>query len=127
MADVGRLSTRSQLMVIGRVGLGVACLAAPGVVVRLLGFPERSSTARVLARMLGVRDLAMGLVLVATASDPVAHRRAVRIAGLVDLGDVAAVTLGAVADPEMRGAAARNLPFAGGSALFCFLAARKQA
>lgn len=119
------LSTRSRLMVAGRLGLGAACVAAPGLVVRLLGFPDRSPTARTFARMLGVRDLAMGLVLLATAGDPQAHRRAVQIAGLVDLGDVAAIAAGAATDAGMRAAAVRNLPFAGGSALFCFLAARR--
>lgn len=119
------LSTRSRLMVAGRLGLGAACVAAPGLVVRLLGFPDRSPTARTFARMLGVRDLAMGLVLLATAGDPQAHRRAVQIAGLVDLGDVAAIAAGAATDGGMRAAAVRNLPFAGGSALFCFLAARR--
>ncbi len=125
MPEVPPLSTRSRLMVAGRLGLGAGCLAAPGLVVRVLGFPEASTTARTFARMLGVRDLAMALVLLATASDPRAHRRAVQIAGLVDVGDVVAISAGAVRDREMRAAALRNLPFAGGSALFCFLAARR--
>ena len=123
MPGVPHLTTQSQLMVAGRLGLAAGCLAAPDLVIRLLGFPERSSTARTFARMLGVRDLAVALVLVSTAGDSAAHKRAVQIAGLVDLGDVAAIALGA-ADPGMRSAAVRNLPFAGSSALFCFLAAR---
>ena len=118
------LTTRSQLMVAGRLGLAAGCLASPGLVVSLLGFPERSSTARTFARMLGVRDLAIALMLVSTAADSAAHKRAVQIAGLVDLGDVAAIALGAATDPALRPAAVRNLPFAGSSALFCFLAAR---
>ncbi|MEO5680492.1 MAG: DUF4267 domain-containing protein [Acidimicrobiales bacterium] len=118
------LSTRSQLMVAGRLGLGIACLAAPGLVVRLLGFPDRSGTASTFARMIGVRDLGVALFLLATAADPAAHRRAQQIAGLVDVGDVAAVALGAVGDSRLRTAAARNLPFAGTSAIFSFLAAR---
>lgn len=124
MPGVPHLTTRSQLMVAGRLGLAAGCLAAPDFVVRLLGFPERSSTARTFARMLGVRDVAVALVLVSTAADSAAHRKAVQIAGLVDLGDVAAIALGAAADPGLRTAAVRNLPFAGSSALFCFLAAR---
>jgi len=112
-------------MVAGRLGLAAACLAAPGLVLRLLGFPDRSSTARTLARMVGARDLATALFLVVTASDPNAHRRAIQIAGLVDVGDVAAVAIGAAHDPNLRVAAARNLPFAGTSALLCLLAARR--
>jgi hypothetical protein len=111
-------------MVAGRVGLAAGCFAAPDLILRGLGFPDHSSTARTFARMLGVRDLALALLLTATASDPAVHRRAVQVAGLVDLGDVASISLGAVRDPALRPAALRNLPFAGGSALFCFLAAR---
>ena len=71
-----------------------------------------------------MRDLAVALVLLSTAADPAVHKRAVRIAGLVDLGDVAAIALGAATDPTLRRAALRNLPLAGSSALFSFLTAR---
>ena len=118
------LPVRTKLMVLGRLGLAAGCFAAPDAVASVLGFPQRSSTVRTFARMLGVRDLAVGLVLVATASDPVIHRRAVQIAGLVDVGDAVCISIGAARDPAMRKAAIRNIPFAGGSALFCFLAAR---
>ena len=104
--------------------LSSGCLTSPDLVAGVLGFPDRSPTTRAFARMLGVRDLAVALVLVATASDDEVHRRAVQIAGLVDLGDVVSISIGAMADPRMRAAAVRNLPFAGGSALFCLLAAR---
>ena len=124
MLGVPPLSTPTKLMVLGRVGLAAGCFTAPDLVASALGFPDRSPTTRALARMLGVRDLAVALVLVATAGDPSLHRRAVQIAGLVDLGDAVSVSIGAVSDPAMRAAALRNLPFAGGSALFCFLAAR---
>jgi hypothetical protein len=119
-----RLSTRTKLMVLGRVGLAVGCFTSPDLVASVLGFPERSPTTRAFARMLGVRDLAVALMLVATASDDVLHKRAVQIAGLVDLGDVVSISVGAIVDPTMRKAALRNLPFAGGSALFCFIATR---
>lgn len=118
------LSTRTKLMVAGRLGLTAGCLTSPDLVAGVLGFPDRSPTTRAFVRMLGVRDLAVALVLVATACDPAMHKRAVQIAGLVDLGDCLAISVGAVRDPTMRSAAVRNLPFAGTSALFCFLAAR---
>ena len=111
-------------MVLGRLGLAAGCFTAPDLVAGTLGFPDRSPTTRALARMVGVRDLAVALALVATASDPSVHRRVIQIAGLVDLGDVLSVSVGASRDPAMRTAAVRNLPFAGGSALFSFLAAR---
>lgn len=119
------LSIPTQLMVAGRFGLGAACLLAPNLVGKALGFPHQSTTTRVFIRMLGVRDAAVGLVLLATASDRDAHRRALQIAGLVDVGDVASIALGGARDPALRGAALRNLPFAGGSALFSFWAARR--
>jgi len=112
------------MMVLGRVGLAAGCFASPDLTASVLGFPDRSPTTRAFARMLGVRDLAVALVLVATAADPAVHKRALQIAGLVDLGDVVAISLGAARDARMRSAALRNLPFAGGSALFSFLAAR---
>lgn len=111
-------------MVLGRLGLAAGCLTSPDLVAGVLAFPDRSPTTRAFARMLGVRDLAVALMLLATVSDDAVHRRAIQIAGLVDLGDVLAISAGAVRDPTMRSAAARNLPFAGGSALFCFVAAR---
>jgi hypothetical protein len=111
-------------MVLGRVGLAAGSLAAPDLVAGGLGFPDRSPTTRALARMVGVRDLAVALVLVATASDPVMQKRALQIAALVDVGDVLSVSIGAVKDPAMRKAAVRNLPFAGCSTVFSLLAAR---
>lgn len=119
-----RLSTRTQLMVLGRIGLAVSCFVSPDLVAGVLGFPQRSPTTRAFSRMLGVRDLAVALMLLATASDDAVHKRAVQIAGLVDLGDVVSISIGAAVDPTMRKAALRNLPLAGGSALFCLLAAR---
>lgn len=124
MPTMAALTVRAQLMMAGRFGLGAACLAAPNLVGKALGFPHQSTSTRVFIRMLGVRDAAVGLVLLATAADRDAHRRAIQIAGLVDLGDVASIALGALRDPAMRTAALRNLPFAGGSALFSFWAAR---
>jgi len=112
------------MMVLGRLALAGACMAAPDVVVGLLGFPERSSTTRTFARMVGGRDLAVALAIVATGAERTAHRRTLQIAALVDLGDVACISIAAARDPAMRAAAIRNLPFAGGSAAFSFLAAR---
>ena len=121
---MNHLPAPTQLMVLGRLGLAAACLTSPDLVAGVLGFPDRSPTTRAFARMLGVRDLAVALMLVATVSDGAMHKRAIQIAGVVDLGDVLAISAGALRDPTMRPAALRNLPFAGGSALFCFLAAR---
>ena len=121
------LSTRSRLMVLGRLGLAVGCFTSPDLVAAVLGFPDRSPTTRAFARMIGVRDLAVALLLLATASDPAVHRRALQIACLVDVGDVLSVSVGAIRDPAMRDAALRNLAFAGSSAAFSLLAARSVA
>jgi len=123
-APVTGLSTRTKMMVLGRVGLAAACLAAPDRLIGMLGFPGRSTNIRTFTRMLGVRDLAVALVLLASPSDRSAQRRAIQIALVVDVGDVLCIALGAAQDPAMRAAAIRNLPLAGSSALFSYLAAR---
>ena len=80
-------------------------------------------TARTFARMLGVRDLALGLAIAATAHDAEAHRRTLQIAGLVDVGDVLSIAVAGARPGPMRAALLRNLPFAGGSAVASFVTA----
>jgi hypothetical protein len=69
----------AQLLAMARAGIGVAMLAAPGLVAGTwVGFTEgRSPSGRTLARALGARELALGLGLkrastagVACASGP---------------------------------------------------------
>jgi len=124
MARVTRTPARGQLMALGRFGLAAACFTTPDLLIGVLGFPGRSPTIRTFTRMLGVRDLAVALVLLAGGADRSAYRRAVQVALVVDIGDVLCISLAAARDPAMRSAAARNLPLAGGSALFSILALR---
>jgi hypothetical protein len=119
----GPTATKVQAMAGGRFVLGALCLLAPTLVLKLLGFPERSTTAKTFARMLGVRDLAVGLVILATREDAAIHRKALQAAALVDLGDLAAISLAGLRDPALRRAALLNLPFAGGSAAATLLVA----
>ena len=119
----GSTDQKVRAMAGGRFVLGALCLLAPTLVLRLLGFPERSTTAKTFARMLGVRDVAVGLLILATRDGGGTHKRALQVAGLVDVGDLAAITLAGLRDPALRKAAARNVPFAGGSALTSFLVA----
>ena len=68
-----------QLIGAGRIGIGIVALLATGPALRLLGFREPSAEARVLARMAGGRDLALGVLTLAAAGD----RRALRAAALL--------------------------------------------
>lgn len=121
---MARLSTPAQMMVAGRLGLAAACFVAPDLLVGVLGYPERSSALRNFTRMLGVRDLAVALMLLVAPSDRLVQRRAMQVALVVDVGDALCISLAAAKDPAMRPAAVRNVPLASASALFSYLASR---
>ena len=110
-------------MVLGRVGLGLACLVAPGLCLRVLGFPDESRSARTLATMVGARDLTMAVCILAAAGDRVTLHRILQVCGGLDLADATIVGVAGARDRRFRRAALTNLPFAGGSALFSFVTA----
>jgi hypothetical protein len=112
-------------MVGGRVGLGLACLVAPGLCLRVLGFPDAGRTARTLATMVGARDLAMALCILAASGDRATLRRVLQVCGALDVADAAVVGVAGARDRRLRRAALTNLPFAGGSALFSFVTAAR--
>jgi hypothetical protein len=92
------------LLAAGRAALGVAVLAAPEAVTsRWLGDDNAAHPAvRYLARSLGVRDLALGLLALGTLDDP-------RVAAQVQLGCAAADAVDALATVAARS----SLPRAG--------------
>ena len=83
------------LIAAGRVALGVAVLAAPEqVTARWLG--EDNAELPVvgdLARSLGARDLALGIVALRTLDDPVNGPRVQLLCALVDAADVLATVI----------------------------------
>lgn len=75
----------------GRVALGVTALAAPGLASRLLVRPEdRRPVLRMFTRLVGVRDLALGVATVEAVRDPARARRLLWLGVLCDLSDAAA-------------------------------------
>lgn len=115
----------ASAVALGRVGVGVAALAAPESVMRLfVGRDARRPAVQFLARGLGVRDLALGAgALVALrAGDP--PRRWMLAGAAADAGDAFAALAGdALPGPLRAGFAA----FAGGAAVLGLGLARRLA
>jgi len=89
------LSTHlARLVALGRIGIGCTALAAPAVMTRpWIGAGADSDDAKLLARAMGGRDLALGLgTLRALGADDADARPWVALAGTADAVD-AAVTL----------------------------------
>jgi hypothetical protein len=84
----------AQLIALGRIGIGCTALAAPTLMTRpWIGDGAESADARLLARTMGARDLALGLgTLRALGGDPAGARPWVALAGMADAVD-ATVTL----------------------------------
>jgi hypothetical protein len=72
-----------------RVGIGIGAFAATRPVLRLLGLGTADGTI-VMARLAGIRDIALGLHALAARDDRAALRRAVALGALSDAGDAAA-------------------------------------
>ena len=90
----------AQLIAVGRIGIGCTALAAPTVMTRpWIGDGAGTADARLLARTMGGRDLALGLgTLRALAVDDGEARPWVALAGMADAVD-AGVTLAAFPPP----------------------------
>ncbi len=73
----------------GRIGVGVGALAATRPALRMLGLGTEDGTV-VLARMAGIRDLALGLHALSVRDDPQTLAEASALAALADAGDAAA-------------------------------------
>jgi hypothetical protein len=75
----------------GRVALGATALAAPGLARRLLVRPEdRRPVIDMFTRLVGVRDVALGVATVGSLRDPARARRLLWLGVLCDLSDAAA-------------------------------------
>jgi len=84
----------AQLVALGRIGIGCTALVAPTLMTRpWIGAGAATADARLLARTMGGRDLALGLgTLRALGADPAEARPWVALAGMADAVD-ATVTL----------------------------------
>ncbi len=85
----------AQLVAVGRIGIGCIALAAPTVMTRpWIGDAAESPDARLLARTMGGRDLALGLgTLRALAVDDAEARPWVALAGMADAVDALVTVL----------------------------------
>ena len=82
-----------------RTAIGIAVLTAPGPLLRSWGFPDeesRSGSVKALLRVLGGRDLVLGLATLAARDKPATLRTVVATSAAVDTGDTA-VSLGLAA------------------------------
>jgi Domain of unknown function (DUF4267) len=88
-----------------RTAIGIGVLLAPGSLLRSWGFPDqehRSGSVKALLRVLGGRDVVVGLATLAARDKPAALRTMVAASAAIDTGDTA-VSLGlAAASPGAR-------------------------
>lgn len=80
---------------VGRVILGLAPIVAARAASRLTGFPEAhdNPTARLMARLFGVRDIGLGAIVAVNLGDPPALRRALWLNLAMDLGDACMIAI----------------------------------
>lgn len=88
-----------------RTAIGIGVLLAPGRLLRAWGFPDqesRSGSVKALLRVLGGRDVVLGMSTLAARDNPGALRTMVAASAAVDTGDTA-VSLGLAAlSPSAR-------------------------
>ncbi len=100
----------------GRVVLGAGALFATDPALKALGFPKADATGRTLARLVGTRDIALGLLTVAARDERRVLKAATAVSAAVDAGD--AVLLGlAGRRPEARRAGLVGAASGGSAAL----------
>jgi Domain of unknown function (DUF4267) len=82
-----------------RTAIGIGVLLAPGSLLRSWGFPDqehRSGSVKALLRVLGGRDVVLGLATLGARDNPTALRTMMPASAAVDTGDTA-VSLGLAA------------------------------
>jgi Domain of unknown function (DUF4267) len=85
----------------GRIALGLGALLAPGPALKALGFSKVDGTSVALTRLVGTRDLAVGLLTLAARDDLDSLRAATALSAAVDAGDAVSLSL-AGQDPAAR-------------------------
>ena len=98
-------------MAAGRVGIGTAALLATRPALKGLGLDQTNSSARVLGRMAGARDIALAALQLQNIDDAEKLRDATLAAVAADAAD-AAIFLAAGRHAEMRRASAMSAPLA---------------
>jgi len=85
----------------GRIGLGIGAIAATRPALRALGFERTDATAESLAKLVGGRDIALGLLALGARDDAAALRRATLVGAGADAADALVFAL-AGRNPELR-------------------------
>lgn len=103
----------------GRMALGLAPIVAADPASRLLGFPveHQNPSARLFGRLFGVRDIGLGLLVLAMMSDPDDLRWALLFNAFHDMGDMAVIAIPLLKRQGIDKAASLSLGFAFGG--FC--------
>ncbi|HEX4669771.1 MAG TPA: hypothetical protein VH275_07355 [Solirubrobacterales bacterium] len=100
----------------GRVGLGIGALFATRPTLRAMGFGESDAGGRALAKLAGGRDLALGLLTLASRDDAAALRTVTLAAAVLDGAD--AFSLGVAArDGDSRRAGLGGVVSGGAAAI----------
>ena len=105
-------------LAVGRFALGLAPIVAARASSRLLGFPEAhdNPTARLMARLFGVRDIGLGAIVLVNLADADALRRALWLNLAMDLGDALMIAIPLLRRQGIDRAASLSLVFALGGA-----------
>lgn len=104
---VSDVEGRIRAVAIGRIALGASFVLAPGVALRAWpGNDEaRGPVSRLLARSVGVRDIALGVGTLLAVQHDTPVRGWLEAAALADAGDAAAIVLGFRHLPRFRAVA----------------------
>lgn len=89
------LHTIVFMMGIGRIILGLAPFVAASASSRLLGFPQShdNATARLMARLFGVRDIGLGVLVFYGLKHPDSLGFLVLFNAITDFGDLVAISI----------------------------------
>lgn len=108
-------------MATGRIVFGLAPIVAYEPTASLLGVPgdHDNPSARLAARLFGVRDVALGVLVLYSTRDLVALERSFLFNAAIDLSDAAVILIPLVGRDGIDRGASRTLAFAlGGMALW---------
>lgn len=91
----------------GRILLGLAPFLFPALAFKILKFPlaHDNESARVMARLFGVRDIGLGVLTIASYYNPATLGFVFLLNLATDLGDIISFAIAGKKDPAMRQAA----------------------
>ena len=116
----------ASAMAVGRIAIGAAALLAPGPTSKLLGFPREhdNPTARLMGRLFGVRDVALGVLVWRFKDDPAVAPWVFRFNADIDAGDATAIAVAVAGRQGIdRGALSSAVPAVGAAVGWSTLAA----